>query len=124
MNCPQCQTANGPGSAFCGNCGAQMTEAPATAPAGYPPPQGTTVPLGYGASSAPTEYGSPQGYNAAGGYKGPIDGTALDCSITVTDVSDLQTGETRRGTIPSIVLDAAIGHFRALVTAERLHFVA
>jgi hypothetical protein len=68
MNCPQCQTANGPGSAFCGNCGAQMTAAPAAAPAGYPPPQGTTVPLGYGASSAPTEYGAPQGYNAAGGY--------------------------------------------------------
>ena len=68
MNCPQCQTANGPGSAFCGNCGAQITVAPATAPADYPPPQGTTVPPGYGASSAPTEYGAPQGYNAAGGY--------------------------------------------------------
>ena len=68
MNCPQCQTANGPGSAFCGNCGAQMTVAQAAAPAGYPPPQGTGTPLGYGASSAPTGYDGPQGYNAAGGY--------------------------------------------------------
>jgi hypothetical protein len=68
MNCPQCQTENSPGSAFCGNCGAQMTVAPATAPAGYPPPQGTTVPLGYGASSAPTGYDAPQGSTAAGGY--------------------------------------------------------
>jgi hypothetical protein len=65
MNCPQCQTANGPGSAFCGNCGAQMTVAQAAAPAGYPPPQGTGTPLGY---AAPTGYDAPQGYNAAGGY--------------------------------------------------------
>jgi len=68
MNCPQCQTANGPGSAFCGNCGAQMTVAQAAAPAGYPPPQGEGTPLGYGASGAPTGYDGPQGYNAAGGY--------------------------------------------------------
>jgi hypothetical protein len=68
MNCPQCQTANGPGSAFCGNCGTQMTAAPAAAPAGYPPPQGAGTPLGYGASSAPTGHDAPQGYSAAGGY--------------------------------------------------------
>jgi hypothetical protein len=73
MNCPQCQTANGPGSAFCGNCGAQMTVTQPTvaqpvAPAGYPPPQGTGAPLGYGAPSAPTGSDAPQGYNAAGGY--------------------------------------------------------
>ena len=68
MNCPQCQTANGPGSAFCGNCGASMTAAPATAPAGYPPPQGAGAPLGYAPSGAPTGDDAPQGYSAAGGY--------------------------------------------------------
>ena len=68
MNCPQCQTANGSGSAFCGNCGAQMTVAQAAGSAGYPPPQGSGAPLGYAASGAPTGYDAPQGYNAAGGY--------------------------------------------------------
>ena len=68
MNCPQCQTANGPGSAFCGNCGAQMTVAPGRRACGYPPPQGAGTPLGYGAPGAPTGYDGPQGYNAAGGY--------------------------------------------------------
>lgn len=28
MNCPQCQTANRPGSAFCGNCGVRLATAP------------------------------------------------------------------------------------------------
>ncbi len=60
MNCPQCQTANGPESAFCGNCGAQMTVAPAAASGGYPPPQGAGTPLGYGAASAPTGYDAPR----------------------------------------------------------------
>jgi hypothetical protein len=32
MNCPQCQTANGPGSTFCINCGTSLIPA---APAGY-----------------------------------------------------------------------------------------
>jgi hypothetical protein len=68
MNCPQCQTANGPGSAFCGNCGARLTVAEAAAPAGYPPPQGTGGPAGYGTSSAPTGYDAPQGYDASQGY--------------------------------------------------------
>jgi hypothetical protein len=69
MNCPQCQTANGPGSAFCGNCGAQLTVAQAAAPAGYPPPQGTGQPLGYTTSGAPTGYDAPPtGYNPAVGY--------------------------------------------------------
>ncbi len=68
MNCPQCQTANGPQSAFCGNCGAQLTAAPAAAPAGYPPPQGAGTPPEYAASGAPSGYGPPQGYGAAGGY--------------------------------------------------------
>ena len=75
MNCPQCQTANGPQSAFCGNCGAQLTVAPAAAPAaapgGYPPPQGAGTPPEYAASGAPTGYGPPQGYDAAGGYNAP-----------------------------------------------------
>jgi hypothetical protein len=70
MNCPQCQTANGPDSAFCGNCGAQMTVAQAAAPGGYAP-QGAGTPLGYGASSAPTGYDVPAGYNASGGYNNP-----------------------------------------------------
>jgi hypothetical protein len=46
MNCPQCQTANGPGSAFCGNCGAQTTVAQAAAPAGYSPPRQSGNPQG------------------------------------------------------------------------------
>jgi hypothetical protein len=68
MNCPQCQTANGPGSAFCANCGAQMTVAQAAAPAGYPPPQGAGAPFDQGAQTAPIGYGAPQGYDPAGGY--------------------------------------------------------
>ncbi len=67
MNCPQCQTANGSGSAFCGNCGARMTVAQTAATAGYPPPPGETMPIGYGAPGAPTGHDGPQGYNA-GGY--------------------------------------------------------
>jgi hypothetical protein len=69
MNCPQCQTANAPGAAFCGNCGAQLTVAePAGAPATGYGPQGTGVPLGYGATSTPASYDAPTGYNAADSY--------------------------------------------------------
>jgi hypothetical protein len=69
MNCPQCQTANAPGAAFCGNCGAQLAVAePANAPASGYGPQGTGTPLGYGATSAPASYDAPTGYNAPGGY--------------------------------------------------------
>jgi hypothetical protein len=69
MNCPQCQTANAPGAAFCGNCGAQLAVAePAGAPAPGYGPQGTGTPLGYGATSAPASYDAPAGYNAPGGY--------------------------------------------------------
>jgi len=69
MNCPQCQTANAPGAAFCGNCGAQLAVAePAGAPATGYGPQGTGTPLGYGATSTPASYDAPTGYNAPGGY--------------------------------------------------------
>jgi hypothetical protein len=64
MNCPQCQTANGSGSAFCGNCGARMTVAETAAPAGYPPPQGA----GYAAPGTPTGYDAPQNYNPGQNY--------------------------------------------------------
>jgi hypothetical protein len=72
MNCPQCQTANAPGAAFCGNCGAQLAVAePAGAPgAGYGP-QGTATPLGYGATSAPAGYDAPAGVNPSDGYNAP-----------------------------------------------------
>jgi hypothetical protein len=64
MNCPQCQTANAPGAAFCGNCGAGLAVAePAGAPAAGYGPQGTGTPLGYGATSAPASYDAPAGYN-------------------------------------------------------------
>ena len=53
MNCPQCQTANGPGSSFCGNCGAQMTVAPA--------PQGYDAAAGYGTGAPQGQYQPPAG---------------------------------------------------------------
>jgi len=86
MNCPQCQTANAPGAAFCGSCGAGLAVAqPAGAPATGYGPQGTGAPTGYGATSGPASYdaptgyvpptgynpagyNAPSGYNAAGGY--------------------------------------------------------
>lgn len=76
MNCPQCQTVNGPESAFCGNCGTRL--APATAgaqssgtPSGYNAPGGQSGygnPAGYG---GPAGYGAPGGYGAPAGYGGP-----------------------------------------------------
>jgi hypothetical protein len=72
MNCPQCQTANAPGAAFCGNCGAGLSVAePANAPATGYGPQGTGTPLGYGATSGPASYDAPTGYNAPTGYDAP-----------------------------------------------------
>ncbi len=69
MNCPQCQTANAPGAAFCGNCGAGLAVAEAAgAPATGYGPQGTGTPLGYGATSTPASYDAPTGYDAPGGY--------------------------------------------------------
>src|ERR1700678_4409617 len=66
MNCPQCQAANSTGLAFCSNCGARMTVAPAAASAGYLPPEGAGAPLGYGASTAPAGYDAPHGYGSPG----------------------------------------------------------
>jgi hypothetical protein len=72
MNCPQCQTANAPGAAFCGNCGAGLAVAePAGARAPGYGPQGTGAPLGYGATSAPSSYDAPTGYGAPTGYNSP-----------------------------------------------------
>jgi hypothetical protein len=72
MNCPQCQTANGPDAAFCGNCGARLAPAGAS---GQPPVPGAAP--GYGAPGAqagygaPTVYGSPAGYGPPPGSGGP-----------------------------------------------------
>lgn len=41
MNCAQCQTANNPGSTFCGNCGASLLPA---APVGYGGPASYETP--------------------------------------------------------------------------------
>jgi hypothetical protein len=72
MNCPQCQTANAPGSAFCGNCGARLAVSePAGSPgAGYGA-QGTGTPLGYGAAGGPASYDAPAGYDQPSGYNAP-----------------------------------------------------
>jgi hypothetical protein len=72
MNCPQCQTANAPGAAFCGNCGAQLAVAePAGAPGSGYGSQGTGTPLGYGATGGPAGYNAPTGYDAPAGYNAP-----------------------------------------------------
>ena len=70
MNCPQCQTTNDPGSAFCSNCGTRMTVAPAAASTGYPPPQGTGAPLGYN-TGMPQQSGYPRGQYRPQGDGGP-----------------------------------------------------
>src|SRR5258708_27371789 len=58
MNCPQCQTQNGPDASFCSKCGAQLAAASAPAdPAG-------TVPGGSGTQPG---YSGPTGYPPAGG---------------------------------------------------------
>src|SRR5258708_6337168 len=58
MNCPQCQTQNGPDASFCSKCGAQLAAASAPAdPAG-------AVPGGYGTQPG---YSGPTGYPPAGG---------------------------------------------------------
>ena len=67
MNCPQCQTMNGPDAAFCGNCGTRLASAGAPAgAAAYPPPSG------YNPAGAPTAYNAPGGQGqAAPTYGGP-----------------------------------------------------
>src|SRR5579863_6770048 len=71
MNCPQCQTVNGPDAGFCGNCGARLAAASAapTGAGGYPPAPG--APFGYNPAEAPTGYGAPGGPSAGSGYGGP-----------------------------------------------------
>jgi hypothetical protein len=76
MNCAQCQAANGPDAAFCGNCGARL--APAGPPAGA---GGYTSspdsPPGYNPSGAPaghSPYGASGGYNAPSAGYGPAGG--------------------------------------------------
>ncbi len=64
MNCPQCQTANAPDSAFCRNCGARLASPEASAPAGGSPSTGTGTPLGY----SPSAPGTAAGAQPAGGY--------------------------------------------------------
>lgn len=78
MNCPQCQTVNGPDAAFCGNCGTRLAAAAAPTGAGaYSPPSG--APFDYNPGGTPTAYGAPGGYSAASdygtpGYQGPPPG--------------------------------------------------
>jgi hypothetical protein len=74
MNCPQCQTQNGPDATFCSTCGAQLTTAstPAGSPApgGYGTQPGYGGPTGYPPADGPTGYppaGGPAGYPPAGG---------------------------------------------------------
>jgi len=56
MNCPQCQTQNGPDASFCSRCGTQL--AAASAPAD---------PAGPGGPGTQPGYGGPTGYPPAGG---------------------------------------------------------
>lgn len=70
MNCPQCQTVNGPDAAFCGNCGARLAAAGAQAGSADPAP-GTGTPLGYHPGAAPTGYGPAGDYSAFPGYAAP-----------------------------------------------------
>ncbi len=71
MNCPQCQTVNGPDAAFCGNCGTRLTPAAAGAPASAP---GT--PPGYNAAGGQEGYGNPAGYAGPAGYGAPAGNNA------------------------------------------------
>ena len=68
MNCPQCQTMNGPDAAFCANCGGRLAAAGAPAGAAAYPPA-----AGYNPAGAPAAYNAPggqasPGYGAPGGY--------------------------------------------------------
>jgi hypothetical protein len=80
MNCPRCQTANGPEATFCGNCGTRLAPAQATAaPSGYGPPTGydapaAGTPLSYGTSAPAGQYPPPTGY-PQGQFQPPTPGT-------------------------------------------------
>ncbi len=84
MNCPQCQTVNGPDAAFCANCGTRLapamaagqTSAPARHPATAPRParRGYGSQGGYGAPGSPAGYGAPAGNGAPPGYVPPAPG--------------------------------------------------
>ena len=65
MNCPQCQTQNGPDASFCSRCGTQL--AAASAPADPAGPGGPGTQPGYGGPGTQPGYGGPAGYPPAGG---------------------------------------------------------
>jgi hypothetical protein len=65
MNCPQCQTQNGPDASFCSKCGTQL--AVASAPADPPGPGAPAAPGGYGGPTGYPPAGGPAGYPPAGG---------------------------------------------------------
>ena len=71
MNCPQCQTVNGPDAAFCGNCGTRLAPAAAGVQASAP-----GMPPGYSATGGPEGYGSPAGYGGPAGYGAPAGNNA------------------------------------------------
>jgi Double zinc ribbon len=68
MNCPQCQTQNGPDATFCSTCGAQLS--PASTPAGAAGPGGYGTQPGYGGPAGYPPAGGPAGYPPAGGPAG------------------------------------------------------
>jgi hypothetical protein len=71
MNCPQCQTANGPDAAFCGNCGTRLAPAEAGGQASAPgTPLGYSTP-GYGNPAGPAGNDVSSGYGAPPGYTVP-----------------------------------------------------
>src|SRR5690348_15732293 len=68
MNCPQCQTQNGPEASFCSRCGTQLATASAPAdPAGPGAPGAPGAPGGYGGPTGYPPAGGPAGYPPAGG---------------------------------------------------------
>jgi hypothetical protein len=65
MNCPQCQTQNGPDASFCSKCGTRL--AAASGPADPAAPTAPAAPGGYGPQPG---YGGPAGYPPPGGPVG------------------------------------------------------
>jgi hypothetical protein len=64
MNCPQCQTQNGPDASFCNKCGAPL--AAESAAAGSAGPAGSGTQPGYGGPTGYPPSGGPAGYPPAG----------------------------------------------------------